>query len=327
MSKAFLKTLATSRYGTISPLVRRVQNSNILVLACDYLVARPDIQTATISAGTLFVPDWRSGGNEPSFMVYANLNDALRGGANAAASQKANFDRHASSQGHYELVFGEKLAASDVLRIRAKADNRLVGQAGIVKNLSLWQAALWLEREASLSALRLVKAGTNSLLNGRVSWPVFRSLMFAEFRKLHCAPFADFAASTLLVVAGMRDTRQDGDPEEFIATVEEIEKWCAGMLRDQSLEDVDACLSRASSVLRRQTGSWRLAAEDALLSSFTLLAVAEAEHAWDRFEFRKLNGIRSRIGMVRKALPRERTTTAKLHLAAARAKLDSLVER
>ncbi len=326
MSKAFLKTLSTSRYGTISPLVRRIQNSNILVVVVS---CQTDVLggKAVVPAGTVLVPDWRHGGNEPCYMVYQNLNDALRGGANAALSQRANFDRLSSSPGRYELVFGERMDAADLELVRTKGEKHLEGQAGIVKNLALWQSALWLEREASLAALRLVKRAANGLLSGHVAWPVFRKLCRAEFRKLHCAPFASFANKALAALVGSRDTRLTGDAEGFVPMIEAIERGCVELLRDQSLEDVDACLSRAASRIRRQTGEWAIAAEQAFLGSYTLLSVAEAEHVWNKGEARKLQGVRSRIGMVRKAVSRRRLETAKRHLAAARQAIASLVDR
>jgi hypothetical protein len=326
MSESFVKTLITSSLGTVTVEVSRVQGSNILTLA-RAASARIGLRQKILPVGTILVPDWRHGSNEPCYMAYDSLYAALRGGANALASQKANFGRHASSSGRYELVFGDRLSALDEAKIKSKAEKRLAGQVGIARNLSLWQMSLWLERESSLAALLLLKQGANNLLTNRLAWPVFKRLAIAELGKLHCAPFVDFARASLFMISGMHDARLEGATDGFVSFIEEFEGCSAGMLRDQSLEDIDACLSRAGSRIRRQNGSWKSDADGAFVNSYTLLSLAEAGHVWKAGEIKKLHSVRSRVGMVRKALLRNRVEAAKTHLGAARAILNALIER
>jgi hypothetical protein len=302
-------------------LVCHIKDSNIMVLMAP-VKKRMGLKIVVIPAGVILVPDWRHGGDEPCYMIYKDLNAALRGGANALDTQRMHFGLRASSSDHYEMVFGAKLGEKDVQRLREEGEKRVADQAGIIKSLGVWHLALWTECENERSIVQVIKEGAEGVAADQTSLGYYHLICERAKANLVCEPFRS-------VINAVLDRPVWKSESDVVAGMKEIVSLCASCLRDQALYDADTCLSRAGSLLRRRR---RLGQEVGVLgllnSAANLLTRAKEAHLWSKTELKTVNGsMRYWIRKTRKAVSKKDFSSAQRHLKTARKRLNSLIGR
>lgn len=317
--------IQTCRYGMIEASIALIQGSNALVLKDGYR-AVVGTKVSVLPAGTILVPDWSHGGTQPHYRIYKDLNAALRGISNAIESGQVNFKIDAEPPSRLELVFGSALGSEEVERMHVEHARRIRRQADIQKSLAVWREAFWLERERSIAFVRLMREAAGMVLHGRTDFPAYRDLCRNGLDKLACLPFADGVAESARQVAGFAYYEADGNPA-YAELLEEVMDVCAEEERRQALEDVDVCLSRGESLIRRRRFRDPTDVENVADCAFNLLGHARAKHCWKKWQQGTLSDLHGRIGRLHGAAKAKHLPDTRYQFRLARNSLASLIGR
>jgi hypothetical protein len=318
--------LPLCRYGKVLALVQDIHGSNLLALRQDCATKRT-LQGAgfpvTIPEGVVFYPFWGNGGKSPHYKIQKNLDAALRGAVNTALSCQSRFGGISIQSDRFVFMFGRLRTPTEIAELRSKGRLRAAEQTSIIASVNDWIEALWCEREQAIASANLIRAGAEEVLRETQDWASFRTLCETAAPVFRCLPFTELGH----LIAGKVITQQNPTMREETEALAEIHELCVSLLRSQKIEEVDACLSRSLSALKRSPRARRAEIVGAIESARAALNDVRPDYSRLTKASARIHGARWRLEIVRRGVERGNFERAKYHLEYVRERLVPLMHR